>query len=166
MENSALTGSIRGLLDEYKRAINQLADSIRPLTKEQLFNVADNNTTDNDCKSIQTILTHVIFSGFIYTVEIEKSVGLNKYYPSKVDFEDAEQYIKQLNLMLDYCENFFKQNRNLIIEQTDNSKKIVSGWGQTYDIEQIMEHSIVHILRHRRQIDLFIKKQDLINDHI
>ena len=26
-------------------------------------------------------------------------------------------------------------------------------WGPTYDLEQLLEHAIVHILRHRRQID-------------
>ncbi|HEY5122872.1 MAG TPA: hypothetical protein VIK14_03975, partial [Ignavibacteria bacterium] len=52
------------------------------------------------------------------------------------------------------------KNTNLTIEQTDNSKKMNVGWGQQYDIEQLLEHAIVHILRHRRQIENFIKKQN------
>ena len=35
-------------------------------------------------------------------------------------------------------------------------KKIVVKWGQTYDPEQLFEHAIVHILRHRRQIERFL----------
>lgn len=154
-----LTGSIKALLDEYKRSINDLIDTIAPLSEEQLCAIVDNNFEDVDCRSIQTVLTHLLFSGFIYTCEIEKSVNINKIYPPKVLFENSRQYAEQLYKMFDYCENFFKQNPGLIIEQTDNSKKIVTAWGQTYDVEQIMEHAIVHVLRHRRQIDSFIKKQ-------
>jgi uncharacterized damage-inducible protein DinB len=159
MPNSELTGSVKGLLAEYKKAINELINSIAPLSVDQLSLIADTDTKDIDCKSIQTVLTHVVFSGFIYTIEIERSIGLKKSYPDKTVFKNADQYIEQLNLMFNYCEIFFKQNPNLIIEQTDNSKKIVVGWGQLYDIEQLLEHAIVHVLRHRRQIDLFIKKQ-------
>ena len=41
------------------------------------------------------------------------------------------------------------------LEQFDDALKIKTGWGQLYDIEQLTEHAIVHILRHRRQIEKF-----------
>ncbi|MGY0037018.1 hypothetical protein [Pedobacter sp. NJ-S-72] len=41
------------------------------------------------------------------------------------------------------------------LERFDAGDKIMTGWGQLYDIEQLMEHAIVHILRHRRQIERF-----------
>ncbi|MES2138408.1 MAG: DinB family protein [Bacteroidota bacterium] len=159
MLNSELSGSVKGLLAEYKKAIIELINSITPLSADQLSSIADADTKDIDCRSIQTVLAHIVFSGFIYTIEIERSIGLKKSYPDKTVFKNADQYIEQLNLMFNYCENFFKHNPDLIIEQTDNSKKIAVGWGQLYDIEQLLEHAIVHVLRHRRQIDLFIKKQ-------
>jgi len=61
--------------------------------------------------------------------------------------------------MFGYCEDFFRQKRNLPIQQTDNSKKVIVNWGQQYDIEQLLEHAIVHIMRHRRQVENFIKRQ-------
>ena len=30
--------------------------------------------------------------------------------------------------------------------------------GKAYDFEQLMEHAIVHILRHRRQIERFLRE--------
>jgi hypothetical protein len=33
---------------------------------------------------------------------------------------------------------------------------INSTWGTRYDVEQLLEHAVVHILRHRRQIEKFI----------
>jgi hypothetical protein len=35
---------------------------------------------------------------------------------------------------------------------------LLTGWGQHYDIEQMMEHAIVHVLRHRRQVEKFVEK--------
>ena len=61
--------------------------------------------------------------------------------------------------MYKYCEYIFKNNHNLILEQTDNSKKITVNSGRQYDIEQLLEHAIVHVLRHRQQIERFIQKQ-------
>ena len=40
-------------------------------------------------------------------------------------------------------------------EMAAQSEKIHSPWGVVYDVEQLMEHAIVHILRHRRQIEKF-----------
>ena len=44
------------------------------------------------------------------------------------------------------------------MEENDPSKKIKVRWGQLYDPEQLMEHAIVHILRHRRQIENFLEQ--------
>ena len=160
MITKELTGSIKALLDEYKKAINELISVIKPLNYNQLSIVVDNDTKDIDCKSIQTILTHIIFSGYYYSVDIENSIGLNKTRPNKTTFDNVNQYINQLNSMFEYCENLFRKNTSMTIEQTDNSKKINVSWGQQYDIEQLLEHAIVHILRHRRQIENFIKRQN------
>jgi hypothetical protein len=35
---------------------------------------------------------------------------------------------------------------------------IRSSWGVVYDLEQLLEHAIVHVLRHRRQIEKFISQ--------
>ncbi len=33
--------------------------------------------------------------------------------------------------------------------------KMIVRWGPQYDLEQLLEHAVVHILRHRRQIEKF-----------
>ena len=46
-------------------------------------------------------------------------------------------------------------------EMTDEqieSVEIKSRWGPTYDLEQMLEHAVVHVLRHRRQIERFLWK--------
>ncbi len=39
-----------------------------------------------------------------------------------------------------------------------SSTFIKAGWGPTYDVEQLLEHAIVHVLRHRRQIEKFMHR--------
>ncbi len=156
MTNLELTGAIKGLLDEYKKAISELIKSIESIDKNDLSRIVDENTSDLDCKSIERILSHVINSGYGYTIYIENSLGLNKIRPEKKLWNNANEYTAQLNLMFEYCENFFSSHPDITLEEHDNSKKIKVNWGQQYDVEQLMEHAIVHILRHRRQIENFI----------
>ncbi len=159
MNHTELSGSVKALLGEYKKAINELIVVISPLNEESLSRVVDPQTTDLNCRSIQTILTHVVHSGYGYTYSIENSLGAEKTRPGKKILNDANEYSLHLQHMFDYCENFFRTNPTLEIEQTDQTKKILVAWGQQYDIEQLMEHAIVHILRHRRQIENFIRIQ-------
>ncbi len=38
----------------------------------------------------------------------------------------------------------------------ENPEKLTTSWGQKYDLEQLIEHAIVHVMRHRWQIEKFI----------
>jgi len=63
--------------------------------------------------------------------------------------------IEEVNNMLDYTENSFEdiwKKPNNEIEKF----KFKTRWNVTYNFEQLMEHAIVHILRHRRQIENII----------
>lgn len=160
MKNTELTGAVRGLMDEYRRAINELINVIKPIDKEKLTMIIDKDTKDPECKSIQTVLTHTVSSGYSYSVYIENYIGLNTQRPKQKFYDNVNQYIGGLNSMFEYCENVFRNNAITEIEQLDNSKKIIDRIGQQYDIEQLIEHAIVHILRHRRQIEKFLQKMD------
>ena len=46
--------------------------------------------------------------------------------------------------------------RGYLPEEEASSLQIRSGWGPLYDFEQLFEHAIVHVLRHRRQIERFL----------
>ena len=60
--------------------------------------------------------------------------------------------MEDLTKVFAYTENVFKEIKDNELEQFDNALKIQTTWGQSYDIEQITEHAIVHILRHKRQL--------------
>ncbi|MEP6927750.1 MAG: hypothetical protein ABI834_08940 [Ginsengibacter sp.] len=60
-----------------------------------------------------------------------------------------------MNDVFNFTIDTFKNINDNALQQFDNSKKIITSWGQVYTIEQITEHAIVHILRHRRKIEKF-----------
>lgn len=157
MNNSnQLKAEVRALLDEYKRAINELIKVITPISSPEFEQIVDTQTQDPDCVSIRSVLIHVISSGNAYTNYFENSIGLQKQRPEIQPVDNSQDAIQKLNLMYEYCEDFFYNHTDIEIGETENEKKILTRWGQRYDIDQLFEHAIVHILRHRRQIERFL----------
>ncbi len=151
-------GAKLALLDEYKKAIDELISIIAPLNDKALTTIRDTNTTDQDCVSIQRVLTHVVASGYNYIVAMENAYGINSVRKERILLPDASAYVQELENMYGYGYAFFEQYPNVQIEELDAAKKIKVLWGQQYDAEQLMEHAIVHVLRHRRQIAHFLHR--------
>lgn len=151
-------GAIGALLDEYEKAILELQDVIKGISKEKLTTIVDTKTKDPDCVSIQTILTHVVRAGYGYVVEIRKFLGEQLPYSSSVPLDDVAAYSDALQKMFQYNVQLFEDYPTLKLEEYDALKKINVKWGQQYDVDQLLEHAIVHILRHRRQIERFLLK--------
>lgn len=151
-------GAIGALLDEYEKALNELIETISDISEIELAEIIDLETGDEDCKSIQNILTHVVQSGYTYATEIRKWLGEDSNYRDKVLLNTVKEYQFALNEMLNYTEVLFNDYPNLKLTEYNLSRKIKVRWGQVFDIEQLMQHAIVHILRHRRQIEIFKQK--------
>lgn len=146
-------GAKGALLDEYEKALNELILLIENISSAELLLIIDENTTDEDCRSIQTILSHVVQSGYTYVVEIRKALGEEVTYREKVFFDNSQQYINALKEMFEYNERLFEEHPLLPLEEYNPNNKMQVRWGQLYDVEQLYEHAIVHVLRHRRQIE-------------
>lgn len=157
MPDKQLSGGAEALLGEYKRVTNELLEVLNHVTDTELVTVVDHTTMNGNCKSIQTILTHIVCSGFGYTVFIEKSMGISKKIPRKKTLGTIQEYKDQLTKMIEYCELFFMDNPTIPLEEYSGSTIINVPWGQRFDVEQIMEHAIVHVMRHKRQIEKFIR---------
>ena len=151
-------GAVGAVLDEYEKALIELQSVITDLTNEDLVTIVDSETKDADCRSIQTILTHVIRAGYCYVIEIRNSLGEQIDFVERKTFDTAEQYKVALSKMFKYNEALFQEYPDINLEEKDPKKKILVKWGQYYDVEQLFEHAIVHILRHRRQIERFLIK--------
>ena len=151
-------GAIGALLDEYEKALFELEQVIKEVTLEELVFVVDSETKDPDCKSIQTVLTHIIGSGYGYAVIIRNHFGEKAAYRDDIFFNTLEEYQLELQKMFQYNVQLFEDYPTIKLEEYKDENKILVRWGQRYDVEQLMEHAIVHILRHRRQIEKFLLK--------
>ena len=149
--------AINALLDEYKKAITELKSLIVDIPEAQLSKVMDKQTIDEDCKSIQSILMHVIQAGYTYVIEVRRFLGENIEYKEKELLTNSIDICNALDAMFSYNEQLFLDYPEVKLEEFNSEKKINVRWGQQYDVEQLFEHAIVHILRHRRQISFFIK---------
>lgn len=151
-------GAVGALLDEYERAVSDLKRSIAGLSPETLIAVADPDTADPDCRSIQTVLTHVVRSAFGYATYIRRHHGEALEFPVREACHTAAEYMAELDAAFSFTEKTFEAHPDIILEVFEADRKMRVRWGQVYDVEQLMEHAIVHILRHRRQIERFLLK--------
>lgn len=151
-------GAIGGLLDEYEKALLELQVVTRNISPEELTAVVDTETKDPDCSSVQAVLSHVVQSGYTYVVEIRKWLGEDEDYRTNIKLDTVNSYILAMQEMFKFNERLFQDHPDINLETYDLNKKIKVRWGQTYDVEQLLEHAIVHILRHRRQVERFLLK--------
>ncbi len=156
-------GPLGALMDEYERATDQLKNVVKAVSQRDFINIVDPDTKDPDCRSIQTILNHVVRSGYGYSNYIRKKFG-DKWTERKEDYElnTPVAACNELDNMLVYTLETLKNKWNLTFDETVTNI-VKTKWGQDYDLEQLLEHAIVHILRHRRQIERFLIKMKKAN---
>lgn len=151
-------GPVGALMDEYERAADELKTLLRTVSQKDFLTIADPETSDPDCRSIQTIMNHVVKAGYGYANYIRKQFG-NDWVTRKNDYElnSPDIACDEFDKMLSYTLETLQDKWNITGE--DVAKNLIkTTWGQTYDFEQLLEHAIVHVLRHRRQIERFLIK--------
>ena len=64
MKKDYRKGAIGALMDEYERAANEFKDLVEKIPESDFVKVVDTETKDDDCRSVQTIVSHVTNSGY------------------------------------------------------------------------------------------------------
>jgi len=142
---------LSALMEEYKRSAKDLKQILDDLPQALFEKITDTKTKDSDCKSIQTITFHIIQSGYTYANYIH-TINKGEWFEYNENIETPDKGILEINKMLEFTEHifdgiWFKSNEEI------EKWKFDTRWNVTYDFEQLMAHAIVHILRHRRQIE-------------
>ncbi|MFN0212702.1 MAG: DinB family protein [Saprospiraceae bacterium] len=151
-------GAVGALLDEYERAMADLKNLVASIEPQELVAIVDDQTKDPDCRSIQSVLTHVVRSGFGYATYIRNKHGEALDFRARKTRKSTVEYVTDLEAVFDFTEQSFALHPEIVLEAYEPEQKMRVRWGQLYDVEQLMEHAIVHILRHRRQIERFLLK--------
>ena len=67
-------GAVGALMDEYERAALEIKSLVENVSEENYKRIADAETKDADCHSIQTIMNHVVYAGYIYANAIRQKI--------------------------------------------------------------------------------------------
>lgn len=148
-------GALGALLDEYERACEDLKNTLSDVSQEEFLAVADKETDDPECVSIQTVMGHVINAGYGYVFYIRKKFDDPSLVRERKEIPvTLKEATEGLDKMMAHSEESLKSKYALSFDDVIQNAFDVP-WGQRYDFEQLLEHAIVHILRHRRQIEKF-----------
>ncbi|MGE5176791.1 MAG: DinB family protein, partial [Hyphomicrobiales bacterium] len=147
-------GAVGAMMDEYERAAAELMDLIRGLSEEEYERTRDRETQDEGCRSIQTVMQHVVSATYGYSIYIRDLFGVASKRP-EVPLGSRLETLDRFQAALAHTVETLEGKWQLT-EQEIMAAKIHSRWGQAYDLEQMLEHAIVHVLRHRRQIERFL----------
>ena len=147
-------GAVGAMMDEYERAAAELSEVIRRISDGEFELVRDLQTRDETCRSIQTIMRHVVSAGYGYAGYIREAFGAEA---TRRDIPLGKRLdtLDQIEAMLAHTAATLEGKWELSDEQI-MAVQIRSRWGAVYDLEQLLEHAIVHVLRHRRQIERFL----------
>jgi uncharacterized damage-inducible protein DinB len=150
-------GAVGALMDEYERVVEELKSIVNQASENNYDKIFDSETGNEDCRSIQTIMSHVVRACYGYANSIRKVSSLNVQIYRHKSLSHSE-IIKHLEDAMKYTEETL-EDRWEMSEKEIMETLMRTHWGVIYDLEQLLEHAIVHILRHRRQIERFLSKK-------
>lgn len=156
MRESYREGAVGALLDEYERAVWELRRLVELLAEEDVLRVVDSQTEDEDCRSVQTIVSHVVNSGYGYADLLRKVFAMPSTRPPRALLSHRE-FPERLDAVLVYTAETLEGRWRMTHEELTGAF-MDTGWGVRYDVEQLLEHAVVHVLRHRRQIEKFMRQ--------
>jgi uncharacterized damage-inducible protein DinB len=146
-------GAIGALMDEYERASMDLKNLVAVISVSDFEKIIDLDTKDEDCRSVQAVVSHIINSGYGYANYIREWFTI-PFNSSARRLYKQNEFNVELDKMLVYTAETL-QDKWTLSDIEIMKVKISSQWSPEYDLEQLLEHAIVHVLRHRRQIEKF-----------
>lgn len=152
-------GAIGAVMDEYERSAAEFKNLVEKISETDFVKIVDNETKDEDCRSVQTIVSHVTNSGYGYANYIRDWFAIPKYSPVR-RLLSKKDFLVEFEKMLLYNVETLQDKWEYSDDEIQKVKMIVR-WGPQYDLEQLLEHAVVHILRHRRQIEKFLTTEKI-----
>ena len=141
-------------MDEYERAAAELKRLVNQISEDDFVRVVDSQTKDEDCRSVQAIMFHVVRAAYGYADYIREQFSIASTRPEHKPFTQQEAEA-QLDAALEYTVQTL-EGRWEMSDKEITATVIKSRWGAVYDVDGLLEHAVMHILRHRRQIEKFI----------
>ena len=154
MNKQYRTGAIGAMTDEYEKALNEFTGLLNTIT-DSVFVRIINNSVEENFQSVRNIVFHVVKSGHGYANHIRTRFQ-NPLTKTEIRIENIQEAILELDKMFQYTVDTFEDK--WLLTDDDLLNTIIKTSWSTYDLEAIIEHAIVHVLRHRLQIEKLLLK--------
>lgn len=147
------SGALGALMDLYEQEAELLFEMMHNKVQDADWAIIkDAETEDEDCRSIQTICQHMVGAAQYYIELVKK--GENPDYTierNPVILTEKKDFEPQFRAVLEIQAQYFK-NRWDMSDNDIEAIKIKAGWGSILDPEGVLEHAVMHVMRHHRQI--------------
>lgn len=148
------TGAIGSILDEYEKALFELKSVVRDFNETDYSRLVEGE--DTHCHSVEVITNHVVRAGYGYSKYIRDALSIQSNPVEDKKIPQSE-IAGEIDEMFAYTAAIFEGERRITDEEM-NEIFFKTRWSIQYNIDQLLEHAIVHVLRHRRQIQKFLLK--------
>ncbi|MDP2359631.1 MAG: DinB family protein [bacterium] len=146
-------GPLGALVDELERAVLHLDSLLEALDEEAL---ARPRTLPGAAGlTLREVLEHVLYSGHVYDDLLRTAFGAAA--PPDPPARDLPG--QDLTALRRRLRALPTGTWSLLADKADWSEeeiaalRIRAGWGVDYDLEQLLEHAVVHVWRHARQVE-------------
>jgi uncharacterized damage-inducible protein DinB len=155
LASPGLAGPFGALMDEYAGAAAEVCRVVAAIPPARFVEVVDGG---GEFPTVQAICTHVVQAAYGHADHIRKALGIAPgERPRGRDLvpESPEQLQPLLGAALRYTEATVAGLRADPAVDAEGVSNILFpvNWGPVYDPQGMLEHGIVHLLRHRRQIE-------------
>lgn len=146
-------GATRALMDEYRRAAAEFCDVVERLGAEAF--VGERESDDPSCTSAREVVRHVCHAARHYAADLGRALDAGYAMPDWPDIEELREpsdVRPRLGAAIVHTVEVATRLESMSPQEVMAARFQVS-WGQMYDPEILLEHAIVHLLRHRRQLE-------------
>jgi uncharacterized damage-inducible protein DinB len=144
-------------LAEETETARQALYKLVPRFPRETLAAGDPKKEDN----VRGILCHVVLAGHSYGCWIRRVLGRLDPDQEKAD----KKAFRDRVFAITTAEGFDETSRWAIesyyaamaeCSEEDLNREFKTNWGDTLGVEMMMEHALVHLLRHRRQLEIFL----------
>jgi pimeloyl-ACP methyl ester carboxylesterase len=151
IDRPGLPGAFGALMDEYARAAEDFCSTVEALPLDRFLELRE--SADPEMASLQSICAHVVGASYGYAIYIRIARGLPRRERPPLEALTAATPAGVRPLLTVPVHLTEESVQGLVADDaTLAGLRFQVRWGPTYDPEMLLEHAIVHLLRHRRQI--------------
>ena len=150
-------GWLGTLLDVYEYVLRNYQEFLQKISSQQFSRKINQNNIDPEFSSVQLITAHVLYCGYTYANYLRRSyLNLERKNVSVV-VQSVGNAITALNDLFGYTAETLNALQRIAIQKLKMPFK--TSWDQLFDCELMLEHAIVHFLRHQHQIEKILAYQ-------